>query len=91
MENLITRIQLRSTVQDYITQLMTQNNISATQMEDALNYTMLLIKDAALSDYAIYAEQSYNQDKMDAMENLVQSYAEEGKQPQTESETFEEE
>lgn len=82
MDNLITRLQLRSTIQEYISQLMTQNGITASQMEDALNYVMLLIKDAVLSDYAIYTEQFYNQDKMNAMQNLVQSYAEEGKEPQ---------
>lgn len=82
MENLITRLQLRTTIQDYITQLMIQNDISATQMEDALNHILLIIKDAALNDYAVYSEQHYNKDKMDAMENLVQSYTAEGKEPQ---------
>lgn len=82
MEDLITRLQLRSTVQDYIMQLMAQNNITASQMEDALNHVMLLLKDAVMSDYAVYAEQHYMKDKMDSMQNLVKSYAEEGKEPQ---------
>lgn len=82
MEDLITRLKLRATVQDYITQLMTQNEISAVQMEDALEHVLLIIKDAALADYAVYAEQFYMKDKMDSMQNLIKSYAEEGKEPQ---------
>lgn len=82
MEDLIIRLQLRSTVQDYVTQLMVQNNITASQMEDALNHVMLIVREAALSEYAAYAEQFYNKDKMEALQNLVQSYAEEGKEPQ---------
>lgn len=80
MEDLIMRLQLRSTIQEYIMQLMAQNNITATQMEDALNHVMLLIKDAVLSDYAVYAEQFYTKDKMDSMQNLIQSYADQDNQ-----------
>lgn len=82
MEDLIKRLQIRATVQEYITQLMVQNEITAVQMEDALNYTLTIIKDAILADYSVYAEQYYTKDKMDAMQNLIQSYTEEGKEPQ---------
>lgn len=84
MDNLIIRLQLRTTIQDYITQLMAQNNISAAQMEDALNYVMLLIKDAAMNDYAIYADQ----DKTNTMQNLVQSYESKDIKSQTTNDQF---
>lgn len=77
MEDLITRLKLRATIQDYVTQLMAQNQLTAAQVEDALNYTLLLIKDAVMNDYAIYAER----DKTNAIENARNSQ-EEGTEPQ---------
>ena len=66
MENLQLRLQLRATIQNTISEIMTTNNITATQMEDALSYVLMQIKDAAMSEYVNWAMQ----DKMLALEAL---------------------
>lgn len=61
MEDLQLRIQLRSTLQGYVNDLMSQYQISATMMEEALSGVLLLIKDAATNEYAEWAMQNNNQ------------------------------
>lgn len=70
MENLQLRLQLRSTVQDYLNNLMTQNHITATQMEDTLNYILVGLKDSVLAEYAIYAMEEAEKDKHQALEEI---------------------
>ena len=55
MNDLQLRLQLRATLQNTISEIMSQNQISATQMEDALQYVLLQLKDAALTEYANWA------------------------------------
>lgn len=42
------RIRVQGTIQQYISDLMSANNISATMMEDALNKVLCQLKDQVL-------------------------------------------
>lgn len=75
MENLQLRIQLRSTLQGYVNDLMNQYNISATMMEEALSAVLLLIKDASMSEYAEWAMQNNNQ-TIQQLQSALQELAE---------------
>lgn len=46
-----TRIRLEYTIQNYINQLMQENNISAAMMEGALNKVILQLKDAIMLNF----------------------------------------
>lgn len=54
------KMQLRATVQSIINDLMIQNNITATQMEEALEHALLQIKDAATLEYVEWAMHDKN-------------------------------
>lgn len=75
MENLQLRIQLRSTIQGYINDLMNQYNIPASMMEDALNSIMTLIKDAAMNEYVEWAMEQHNQ-TTETLESTLQELSE---------------
>lgn len=52
------RLDVQSTVKSYVLNLMRQNNIPAAMMEDALNFTLLDVKDAVFQEFiaAVSAE-----------------------------------
>lgn len=49
----ITRVQLQATIQDWIDDLMKTNNIPASLIEDALNKSLIKIKDLAFKEYLL--------------------------------------
>lgn len=51
-DNLELRLQLRSTITQTLSQLMTQNQISATDMEEALEHFLLSLKEQVMMEYA---------------------------------------
>lgn len=55
--NLQLRMQLRSTVQTTLNDIMYNNNISAVDMEEAVEHYLLSLKDAAQMEYATWAIQ----------------------------------
>lgn len=55
------KMQLRATVQSIINDLMMQNHISASQMEEALEHVLLQIKDAATLEYVEWAINDKNE------------------------------
>ena len=59
--NLQTRLELQGSLQQWIDSTMTQFNISAAQMEDAMSKVMLSLKDKVLQDYLIEQQQAYEQ------------------------------
>lgn len=67
MENLQLKKQLRTSLQNTVAELMTNYDIPATDMEDALSYVLLQIKDAAMNEYVAWSIQ----DKATAMQNLL--------------------
>lgn len=72
MSNIQTQLQLRATLQNLVAEIMTNNNISATEMENALNYLMIQIKDAATAEYINWSIQ----DKNTALQQLQESLKE---------------
>lgn len=51
-ENLETRLQIRSTIAQILNELMYNNQISATDMEEALEHYLIGLKDNVLLEYA---------------------------------------
>lgn len=51
------RLRLQNTVQDYVNQLMTSNNVPAAMMEDALNKVLVNLKDKVLLEFIAAASQ----------------------------------
>ena len=60
------KMQLRVTLQNYLNDLMTTNNIAANLMEDALEHNLLWIREMAATEYADWAMQ----DKAAALQEL---------------------
>ena len=60
------KMQLRVTLQNYLNDLMTTNNIAANLMEDALEHNLLWIREMAAAEYADWAMQ----DKAAALQEL---------------------
>lgn len=51
-DNLELRLQLRSTITQTLSQLMAQNQISATDMEEAIEHFLLSLKEQVMIEYA---------------------------------------
>lgn len=83
MNNLQLRTQLRATLNQYISTLMENNQISASMMEDALNYVIIQIKDAAMVEYAQWAIED-KQSAIDELQSPTEIYEEIDELPQVE-------
>lgn len=57
MNDLQTRLELQGSIQQYIENLLNQG-ISAAMMEDALNKVLLFVKDKAVTEFLIAAQQA---------------------------------
>ena len=57
--NLQTRLELQGSLQNWVDSTMTQFNISAAQMEDAMSKVMLNLKDRVLQDYLLEQQEAY--------------------------------
>jgi glycerol-3-phosphate responsive antiterminator len=55
--NLQTRLELQAAVQQLIDNFMTNNRVSPSLMEDALNKVMVGLKDAVMTEYLIQQQQ----------------------------------
>lgn len=55
--NLQTRLELQGSLQQYVENLL-NNGISAAMMEDALNKTLLYVKDRAVTEFLISAQRA---------------------------------
>lgn len=73
MSNIQTQLQLRATLQNLVAEIMTNNNISATEMENALNYLMIQIKDAATAEYINWSIQDKNTALQQFQESLKET------------------
>lgn len=49
--NLQTRLELQGSLQSWVNSTMTQFNITAAQMEDAMSKVLISLKDQVLQDY----------------------------------------
>lgn len=72
-ENLQLRLQLRSTIQSTLNDIMYQNNISVIDMEEAIEHYLLSLKEAALLEYANWTIQ----DKDKAIKDILDAQAQE--------------
>lgn len=59
MINLQTRLELEISVQQWIDSVMSQYNITATEMEDALTKVLLNLKQQVLRDYLTEQQENY--------------------------------
>ena len=68
MNNLQLRLELQVSLQRWIDNTMSNYNISAAEMEDALSRVLLKLKDKVFEDYLIEQQQAY-QEMMNASSN----------------------
>lgn len=66
MINLQTRLELEISVQQWIDSVMSQYNITATEMEDALTKVLLNLKQQVLRDYLTEQQENYLKAKENA-------------------------
>ena len=59
MNNLQLRLELQISLQQWIDNTMSNYNISAAEMEDALSRILLKLKDKVCEDYLIEQQQDY--------------------------------
>ena len=59
MNNLQLRFELQYSLQQWIDSTMSQYNISAAMMEDAMSKILLSLKDKALQDYFLEQQKAY--------------------------------
>ena len=59
--NLQMRLELQGSLQQWIDSTMSQFNISAAEMEDAMSRVLLKLKDQVLQDYLIEQQQAYQE------------------------------
>lgn len=57
MNELKTRLELQGSIQQYVESFMRNNSISAAMMEDALSKVLLYVKDKAVTEFLIAAQQ----------------------------------
>lgn len=76
------RIELQLTLDQIVSNLMKQNDISATEMEDALNYTILVNKERVMKEFLISMAQEKEQQEKE------QQQQQEGNQEQEENQEF---
>ena len=68
MNNLQLRLELQISLQRWIDSTMSNYNISAAEMEDALSRVLLKLKDKVFEDYLIEQQRAY-QEMMNASSN----------------------
>lgn len=68
MNNLQLRLELQISLQRWIDSTMSNYNISAAEMEDALSRVLLKLKDKVFEDYLVEQQQAY-QEMMNASSN----------------------
>lgn len=61
MNNLQTRLELQGSLQQWVNSTMSQYNISAAEMEDALSRVLLTLKDQVLQDYLVEQQRAYQE------------------------------
>ena len=61
MNNLQLRLELQVSLQRWIDNTMSNYNISAAEMEDALSRILIKIKDKVYEDYLIEQQQAYQE------------------------------
>lgn len=59
MINARTRIELQASAQEWVDSVMTQYNISAADMEDALNKVLLGLQQKIFQEYLVEQQQAY--------------------------------
>ena len=64
MNKLQTRLELQVSAQQWVDSIMSQFNISAAEMEDALNKVLLNLNQRILKDYLTEQQQTYQEAKM---------------------------
>ncbi len=68
MNNLQTRLELQISAQQWADTIMSQYNISATEMEDALTKVLLNLKQKVIQEYLIEQQRAYQ-------ENIASSHS----------------
>lgn len=68
-ENLEKRMQVQAAVNEWVSNFMRDNNLSASIMEDALSKTLLSIKDQAMREFLIYVQA---QAQVDPVSDIVE-------------------
>ncbi len=68
MDNLQLRLELQVSLQRWVDNTMSNYNISAAEMEDALSRILLKLKDKVFEDYLVEQQQAY-QEMMNASSN----------------------
>ena len=61
MNNLQLRLELQTSLQQWIDTTMSNYNISAAEMEDALSRILLKLKDKVLENYLVEQQQAYQE------------------------------
>ena len=61
MNNLQLRLELQVSLQRWIDNTMSNYNISAAEMEDALSRILIKIKDKVYEDYLVEQQQAYQE------------------------------
>lgn len=56
-EDLQKRMEVQASVIEWVDFFMKQNNISASMMEDALSKALISIKDKAIKEFLVFAQQ----------------------------------
>lgn len=59
--NLQMRLELQESLQQWVDSAMSQYNITAAEMEDAVTKVLLKLKDKVLHDYLIEQEKAYQE------------------------------
>ena len=59
--NLQTRLELQCSLQQWVYSTMSQFNISAAEMEDAMSRVLLGLKDQVLQDYLLEQQKAYQE------------------------------
>ena len=58
MNTLQTRLELQGTVQQWVNSIMSQYNISPSMMDDALSKVLLNIRELAIQEFLVAAQQA---------------------------------
>lgn len=70
------RVELQLTLDQIVSNLMKQNDISATEMEDALNYTILVNKERVMKEFLISMAQEKEQQEQQQQQEEIQEQEE---------------
>ena len=58
MNTLQTRLELQGTVQQWVNSIMSQYNISPSMMDDALSKVLLNVRELAIQEFIVAAQQA---------------------------------